>query len=905
MDIDANVQSQLRSSHHIPSGLATAAAAGKVGASSCFHSLFEHQAARTPDAPAVAFGADVLTYSALNERANRLALYLRTLGIGPDVLAGIYLRRSIDLLTAILGVLKAGGAYVPLDPATPRERLSFILRDTKMPVLLTEQRLDQTVTSGVRKVLMDSDRERIEAEPDENPSCDVEGENLAYVIYTSGSTGQPKGVMIPHRALTNYLEWCVAAYNLRGGCGAPVQSSIAFDLTVTSLFAPLLAGKTVTILDDDYGIEALAHALANGNGFSLVKITPSHLEALRAFVPPNAAAASTRALVIGGEALRGDALAFWRTNAPATRLINEYGPTEATVGCCVYELPADAPLPATVPIGRPIANTQLHVLDEQFQPAPSGTPGELFIGGAGLARGYLNNPELTAAKFIRNPFSPDPGAKLYRTGDSVRELPDGNLEFLGRLDDQVKIKGYRVELDEISAALCRHAAVREAVVVAREESPGRKQLVAYVVPEREAPATDQLRDYLRQKLPEYMLPGAFVVLGEMPLTPNGKIDRRALPRWTHLRPAMSQVLTPARTTTERELKRIWEETLGVSPAGVHDNFFELGGDSLSAVQLLLRVQAVFGVNLSSSSLIHGGTIAAMARDIDSPSGANFWSPVVELQRGGSRPPIFFAHPVGGEIFGYAAIARYLGPEQPFFGLQARGFDGVEPPHTRIEEMAECYVEAILRIQPHGPFRLGGYSLGGIIAFEMAQQLQRRGHGVEFLAMLDATAPSEDGGRWTARSVLNLLRNTPYWLVDHVLRRPTRDVIADVRRRVARIARRVAPASAGDGGAAAPAIADIMDVTQLPESHRRVVAALYQAGTSYVPRPYPGRITLFRVRAQPLMDSHGRDKGWARLAEKGVEIRVVPGNHKNLYDEPHVRALARAIEDVLRGMEEPV
>jgi non-ribosomal peptide synthetase component F/acyl carrier protein len=611
----------------------------------CFHGLFEDQAARTPTAVAAACGGRSLTYAELNARANRLAHRLRQEGVGRESLVGLYCDRSLDLMAAVLGVLKAGAAYVPLDAGCPPERLRFMLADAQVTLVLTEERLVASLPEAIPRLCLDRAGDNLAGHSHTNPAWPVGADDLAYVLYTSGSTGTPKGAEIPHRGLTNYLSWAVQAYEVASGSGAPIHSSIGFDATITSWFTPLLAGRMVSLVPEGGEIEALHELLQSQEDFSLVKITPAHLEALshllpergapsgagrspvprcgplshlpeygapshagRSPVPPcgplnhllpeQGALRGARAFVIGGEALFGKQLAFWQAHAPGVRMFNEYGPTETVVGCCCYEAPAHIDYGGPVPIGRPIANTQLYVLDANRQPAPLGVPGELYIGGHGVARGYRNRPELTAEKFIPNPFG---GGRLYRTGDLVKYLPDGNLVYLGRLDGQVKIRGFRVEPGEVEAVLTRHPAVREAVVVA----DGRR-LAAYVV---SACPASELRAFVSSQLPDYMTPSIFVPLAAMPLTANGKVDRRALPP---LAPPESASTVAPRTPTETTLATIWAELLGVPGVGVDDNFFELGGHSLLAIQAISRVRQAFGVEIPLRSLFEAPTIASLA-----------------------------------------------------------------------------------------------------------------------------------------------------------------------------------------------------------------------------------------------------------------------------------------------------
>ncbi len=597
----------------------------------CTHELFEERVRRAPHAPAVVREGATWTYAELNARSNQLAHHLRALGLGPGSLAGILLERSPDLVAAVLGILKAGGTYVPLDPGSPAERLSWMVQDAGLSLLLTDDWLADNRDEISRQVEADLPRSAGPAD-------------LAYVIYTSGSTGRPKGVMIPHRGLVNYLLWARQAYAASEGTGAPVHSAIGFDLTVTSLLVPLAAGTAVRLLDE--GLEALAAALRNAPDFSLVKLTPAHLDVLRRELRPGEYAGGTKALVIGGEALRGESVAPWREHAPQTRLINEYGPTEATVGCCVHEIaPGDAAA-GPVAIGRPIANTRLYVVGRRLRPVPFGAPGELCIGGDGLARGYLGRPELTAERFVPDPFAHEmgrEGERLYRTGDLVRLRPDGNLEFLGRIDDQVKIRGFRIEPGEIEAALAGHGAVREAAVLAVEDPAGGTSLVACVAGEVEA---GELRRHLLGLLPEHMVPSRFVFFTALPLTPNGKVDRKELARtWRERADAQAE---PAggeapRTWTEELLAGMFAELLGVPRVGRTESFFALGGHSLHATQAVSRVREAFGVEMPLRTLFEAPTVAALAGKVEtlrSRGEAAGAPPIVQAPREGHLPLSF-------------------------------------------------------------------------------------------------------------------------------------------------------------------------------------------------------------------------------------------------------------------------
>ncbi|MEL7038648.1 MAG: amino acid adenylation domain-containing protein [Cyanobacteria bacterium J06592_8] len=591
----------------------------------CVHHQFEHQVEREPDAVAITFNSDqsfknqtIITYKELNSRANKLAHYIQKRGVYPENLVGICIPRSPELLVAILAVLKAGGAYLPLDSNSPPERLGYMLSDAQVSVVLTTEKLNTEITKDIPSTPILNITENwntISREIDSNPKTSVTPENLAYVIYTSGSTGKPKGAMLTHQGLVNYLNWAIQEYDLAQGEGSPLHSSIGFDATITSLFCPLLVGKSVFILSENQEIEALSAALSSETQFSLVKVTPAHLGILGQLLSDKSKVSQINSLIIGGEALLSESLSFWRKHSPKTKIINEYGPTETVVGCCVYEVPTQANLSGSVSIGHPISNTQIYILDPYLQPVPIGVPGELYIGGLGVARGYLNRPDLTAEKFIPNPFNTSKTQnRLYKTGDLARYLSDGNIEYLGRLDYQVKIRGFRIELGEIETVLTQHPEIQEAIVVAQGNSD-HQRLVAYVtvppmIADSELEIQNKLHHFLKTKLPDYMIPNAFMVLSTLPLTPNGKVDRKALPTVEEEMKISSSYVAPS-TPNEKILTQIWTEVLGRENIGIYDNFFELGGDSIQSISIIAKaIQA--GLKLTPRQLFQYQTIAELS-----------------------------------------------------------------------------------------------------------------------------------------------------------------------------------------------------------------------------------------------------------------------------------------------------
>jgi amino acid adenylation domain-containing protein len=574
----------------------------------CIHQLFEAQVSKTPEAIAVSDGEHTLSYEELNRRANQLAHFLQRTGVGPEHCVGICLGRSVRMIVCMLGVLKSGAAYLPLDPAYPAQRLSFMMEDAGARVVLTAGGLVEGVDGRDTKVVrLDSEWAEIAVESEENPANSIGPDNLAYVIYTSGSTGRPKGVAITHYSAVTMIHWAQSAFEAEHMAGVMASTSICFDLSVFEIFVPLSWGGKVIVAENALQLPKLQHA----GPITLINTVPS---AMTELVRADAIPASVRVVNLAGEPLKGSLVQQVYEYEAVLQVWNLYGPSEDTTYSTAALLSRDSSEPPT--IGRPVANTQVYLLDELMQPVPVGIPGELYIGGDGLARGYLDRPELTAEKFVPNPFSRQAGARMYDTGDLARYLSDGQIEFLGRIDHQVKIRGYRIEIGEIEAMLCGHTSLREAVVAAREDTPGDKRLVAYLVgAEGQALSVSQLRAHLSTKLPDYMVPSAFVELEQLPLTPNGKIDRKALPAPEQAR-GTGVDYVEARTPVEEVVAGVWREVLVRERVGVSDNFFELGGHSLLATRVLSRVREVFGVEVALRRLFEEPTVAGLAQSVE-------------------------------------------------------------------------------------------------------------------------------------------------------------------------------------------------------------------------------------------------------------------------------------------------
>ncbi|MDJ0702180.1 MAG: amino acid adenylation domain-containing protein [Leptolyngbyaceae cyanobacterium MO_188.B28] len=578
----------------------------------CLQQLFQAQVEQTPEAAAVVFEDQHLTYAELNHRANQLAHHLQSLGVGPESRVGLYVERSLEMLVGLWGILKAGGAYVPLDPTHPRQRVTGLIEDAQVSVLLTQQRfMERLSDSRVQVVCLDADWPLIAQQRWDNPQSALRPDNLAYVIYTSGSTGQPKGVAIEHRSIVNYVQGILQRISPAASRHWALVSTLAADLGNTVLFPALCTGGCLHVLSQERVTDPDAFVdYCEQRPIDILKITPSHLAALQSGRRP-AEVMPQRQLILGGEAASCEWVTGLQALAPECEILNHYGPTEATVGVLTYPVQGQLPANGVTPLGRPLANTEIYILDRYLQPVPVGAPGELHIGGVSLARGYLNQPELTAERFIPNPFSDQSDARLYKSGDIARYRADGNIEFLGRIDHQVKIRGFRIELGEVEAVLGQHPQVQQGVVIAIEDGAGDQRLVAYAATADATATPSELRRFLRERLPEYMTPSTFVLLDALPLTSNGKVDRQALPSPDAAEQGSTETYIPPRTATEEALAEIWANLLRLKQVGVQDNFFELGGDSILGIQIIARARQA-GLKLTPKQLFENQTIAKLA-----------------------------------------------------------------------------------------------------------------------------------------------------------------------------------------------------------------------------------------------------------------------------------------------------
>ena len=845
----------------------------------CLHQLVELQVARTPDAIAATFETEQLSYHELNSHANQLARYLQTLGVGPDVLVGIYAERSIAMVVGLLAILKAGGAYVPLDPGYPEARLQFMLEDASVSVLLSQTALVPGLPEhNAQLVCLDHDWPTVAQYSPLNIPSVATPENLAYVIYTSGSTGRPKGVMNQHDGICNRLLWMQDAYRLTAEDRVLQKTPFSFDVSVWEFFWPLMVGARLVMARPDGHKDS--HYLVQL--ISQQKITTLHFvpSMLAVFLQePNVDKLQRlKRVICSGEALSAQLKSDFFSRL-SCELYNLYGPTEAAIDVTAWHCQPESTA-MTVPIGRVIANTQLYILDNQLNPVPIGIPGELYIGGVGVARGYHNRPQLTAERFIPNPFG---SGRLYKTGDLTCYLSDGNIEYLGRLDHQVKFRGLRIELGEIESTLNRSEKVKQSVVVAREDTAGGLSLVAYLVG-YDSIDTIALKKALKQRLPDYMVPNTFIFLEALPLTPNGKVDRKALPSSSEQTLRRASYLAP-RNAQESILAQLWSDILGVSSISVQDNFFELGGHSLLAVRLVAKIRDSLHIELPLSTLLQYPTIEQLALQLDAENGNGPESTLVIIQAQGQKPPLFCIHPVGGSVLCYASLSNQLGRSQPLYGLKSLGLRGNYLPLNNIETMANRYVSEILAVQPQGPYRLAGWSMGGVIAYEIAQQLLLLGKTVDQMTLIDSHLPV-----------------APTALSDEQSKKMLALFIHDL---------------AGQAGTVATTLIEkVLDsavshtqIFELIQQHHllppelsaeqleniwRVFQANMMALIQYQPQPYPDSVKLIRASQAVEMnpefiainvDSWTTQK-WNELIQGKMVIHTVDGNHFSLMREPH-------------------
>ena len=864
----------------------------------CIHELFANLAEKTPDAIALRCNDQHLTYGDLNRRANQLAHYLGSQGFKTDTLVGICLDRSFDFVISILAILKAGGAYLPLDADYPQERLAFMLKDAGVSLMLSQTSLSEQLPAGETNVInLDDSWQVISKESEENPENAISSNSYAYAVYTSGSTGKPKAVPVNHYSLYSYISSIKEPLGIVAKDIYLHTASFSFSAGVRQTLLPLSLGATLVIANSEQRRNPQAlFTLIQEQKVTVWDTVPTFwrfcIEELAALTEEQQADClhnQLRLILVTGEPLAWEIPYRWRYQLkhPAD-LINLYSQSETTGTVSYYLIPEQfEQQEGIVPLGKVIEDSQILLLDEELQEVATGTVGQLCVTGQRLVSGYLNRPQLTAEKFILNPFDQEQGMYLYKTGDLARYLPDGNLEFVGRADRRVKIRGFRIELEEVEGMLANHPQIRQAAVVVRETNSGDKRLIAYAVPhletftsttlgersprvaegrrtEQQDLNSNSLRRFLQEKLPEYAVPSAFVLLEALPLNPNGKVDRRSLPVPDLSRLHLTSTFVAPQDELELELAKIWENLLDIKPIGIEDDFFELGGHSLLAVRLFAQIEKIFGQNLPLALLFDAPTVGQLAQMLRQEGWSASWSSLVAIQPSGSKPPLFCIHGIGGNIFSYKNLARYLGKEQPVYGLQAQGWtpqlhsrsipsgsNGEAEAIDNMEEMAARYLEEIRTVQPEGPYFLAGHSYGGTVAFEMAQQLHAQGETVAMLAMFDSSPPEVDKMQLSTEEENQrkeaFLEQLPDWSQE-------------------------------------PNIFPLIEV-------------LYAAKLNYEPRVYAGKVTYFQVKET----ASSKLTSWSKLTEVGLDSYEVDGDHWTMLEEPHIQLLAEKLKTCLENV----
>ena len=860
----------------------------------CVHQLFEARVNANPQAIAIVCGEQQLTYGELNQQANQLARYLQIKGVSKGSLVGLCIERSPSMVVGVLAILKAGGAYVPLDIGNPRERLAFILEDARVKVLLTQADLLDRLPEQIEQTICgDRDRHLISQSSQANLHLDVTISDLAHIVYTSGSTGKPKGVMLTHGNLSHYAQSLKLAFNITPADTYLHRGSIALIVSARQLLMPLAQGATAVIVTPEETRNPLEFfQLIKRRGVTIVDHVPSFWRNFWGIL--NQQSASFRAdlldnqvrlVAAGGEQVTPEIYQCWReTFKPEVQLANIYGQTEGTGVVTVYQIPEQVDCSfKSLPVGRPIPNMKVYILDADLQPVPMGVVGEIHISGAGVALGYLNRPELTAEKFVPNPYIP--GEKIYKTGDLGRLLPNSSVQFLGRVDRQVNIQGLRIELGEIEAVLSQHSLVQEAAVVVRNNKLG-ETLCAYIVPSpKQKPTAKILRNYLAAKLPAYMIPSRFLLVKEFLQTTSGKVDRRAL---SALKPEASTPIVEGDAIAQ-EIVQMLQEILGITTISTKDNFIELGGNSLLAARLVTEIEHKYEQSIPISSIFQAPTPEALAELIGQDRDTTYPKSFVPIKQGNAQPILFAVHNLGYGLEFYLPLAKHLQADVSLYGLSSSFDDDADKPHFRdIVKSAAYYARDLQKIQPEGPYHLLAVSFGGVIAYEIAQILVAQGHEVEFLGLVDTYCPQQNAVyqppsvkdralshlkkirtkglkhifqrvQWRANTVMDNVRYELYkidWLRENFVDRTSRSY-------------------------------GLTQYIQEKKEHQQV-------NQGYTIRPYPGKVSMFRAA-----DDADSKLDWQDLAESGLSIYDIPGEHLEILQEPTVQILAAKIQLALR------
>ncbi|HEY9809170.1 MAG TPA: amino acid adenylation domain-containing protein [Halomicronema sp.] len=862
----------------------------------CLHQLIEEQVERTPEAIAVKFNDQSLTYRQLNNQANQLAHYLQKLGIGPEIRVGVCADRSLEIVIAFIAIFKAGGVYVPLDPTYPKDRLAYMIEDSNVPVLLTQTSLiSQLPTTNSQLICLDELQDIISPESQENLITTTTPSNAAYLLYTSGTTGKPKAVVAEHKNLMNYILAAQDKFKFESSDVMPCIARFSFSISLLEILGPWMGGGTSVVISRENVLDM--NRLVQGfNSLTNVHLTPSlmrkAIDYINAQNLPAENFTNIRRVFMGGDTVAPDLIEDVKPIFKNAQIYILYGCSETTTLCSNYPVSREIKATKNI-IGSAFNNVRIRIYDPYQNLVPIGVPGEIYVGGASITRGYANREDLTREKYVVID-----GERFYKTGDVGRFLKDGKVELLGRTDFQVSLRGFRIEVAEIESILRQHPQIHDSIVTAREDIPGDKRLVAYIVLEgKTKPKTQELREYLAEKLPDYMIPTVFMVLEALPVTPNGKQDRKSLPAppLEQERDAENEYIQP-RDEVETKLAKIWGNVLNINAIGVKDNFFGIGGNSLQAVTIFSDIQKSFGKSLPLATLLSAPTIEQIANILRNEQENITWSSLVPIQPKGSKPPLFCVHAAAGNVLFYRDLARLLGEDQPVYGLQAQGLDGVKFPLTSVEEMAAYYLEEIRNLQIKGPYHLAGYSFGGAVAFEIARQLQADGETVGLLGLLDSPSPEllrqgdnnlVSGERlsshWSNLSQLGMKEKFNY-VVDKLqwkVKKYKRKLLYKVSKMYRKMGRK---------------LPEMVKNQLLTEAHR-------QAAAKYNPPAYQGTAILFRASIQPVKYYNKADMGWTEFVGDGLEIHEVPGKHDTLGTDgvmslPNVEVLARKLKACL-------
>ena len=845
--------------------------------------LISQAAHQYPDKTALKFKDTSFTYSQLIGTANQLAALLPDQGLPERGIVALILDRSPDMVIALLAIMRSGASYLPIDPGYPSDHVEFMLEDAAAHLILTSRRYESRFRGRNGVLYMEDCLEKLPAYPKEDPDTKIEGSTLAYTLYTSGSTGRPKGVQVEHHSLFNLLTSMRVLLGVTPIDRLLAVTTICFDISGLELYLPLIVGAELVLTDSQTAKDArLLLDLLQTEKISIMQATPSTWKLM---MDAGWDQPLPLKILCGGEAM---------TKALAEKLIrlghkvwNLYGPTETTIWSTIKEInTVDTP----ITIGWPIANTQVYILDENGRPVSGDKTGEICIAGEGVARGYLNRPELNAERFIADPFAEARGAKMYRTGDLGAWLPNGQIQCFGRIDLQIKIRGFRIEPEEIETLLMKHAAVKDAVVTGKDD-----QLIAYIItkgpsaadPEISSPFTREIKQWLRSRLPEYMLPEQLVILEQFPLTANGKVDRKALPDPPHMGTGHKGPMPP-QTAMERLVAQTWSTCLRQPEVGPDDDYFEMGGNSVTALRIMAYLEKETGKRFPLSILFKAPTIKKLAALFDADPPPASWVPLVEIKAGTNRAPLYLVQGYDMNVLGFNNIAAYMNPDRTIYGFQAKGLNGIDAPHDTIESMAADYVEAMLKGNPHGPYCLAGYSYGGIVAFEMAKQLTVRGKQIGMLAVIDTHITDwrkKEG--WGARMIRKALRQFPK--LKFVVRNAKNYPRATLRYQYDFFAGKVSAFLAFIRRPAA-----IRKMT--PEEW--VDEKYAEAYRKYRPTPYEGCIDLFKVKTRLYFLDDMEFMGWRSFVYKDIAIHEIPGDHKTFLSPPCVKEFADILQKTM-------